>query len=126
VRIAYHTATIQPNTTWNLSLGHYYVRNDDLFGEGNNLITSRIYYRLNENWGLRMSHHFEARDGTMEEQYYTIYRDLRSWTGAVTFRVRNNRGGPTDFTVALTLSLKVYPRFGLGKDKDSPSLLLGG
>jgi len=126
LRIAYHTATIQPNTTWSVSLGHYYVRNHDLFGEGNNLITSRIYYRLSENWGVRLAHHFEARDGTMEEQYYTIYRDLRSWTSAVTLRVRNNRGGPTDFTVALTLSLKAYPRFGLGKDKDSPSLLLGG
>jgi LPS-assembly protein len=126
LRIAYHTATIQPNRTWSVSLGHYYVRGNDLFGEGNNLITSRIYYRLSENWGARMSHQFEARDGTMEEQYYTIYRDLRSWTSAVTLRVRNRRNGPTDFTAALTLSLKAHPRFGLGQDSDHPSLLLGG
>ena len=127
LRTSYHTATIQPHSTWSLSLGHYYVRNHDLFGEqGNNLITSRVYYRLSENWGIRMSHHFEARDGTLEEQYYTIYRDLRSWTSSLTFRIRDNRSNPTDFTVALMLSLKAYPRWGLGQDKDTPSLLLGG
>lgn len=126
LRTAYHTALIQPNTTWSLSLGHYYVRSHDQFGDGNNLITSRFYCRLSENWGVRIAHHFEARDGTLEEQYYTVYRDLRSWTSALTFRVRYNRGGPTDFTAALTFSLKVHPRFGLGQDRDTPSLLLGG
>ncbi len=72
-----------------------------------------------------MSHHYEARDGFMEEQYYTIYRDLRSWTSAFTFRVRQQRLGPTDFTVALTFSLKAFPH-PVGRDSEHPSLLLGG
>jgi hypothetical protein len=72
-----------------------------------------------------MSHHFEARDGTMEEQYYTIYRDLRSWTAAFTFRVRDNRTGSDDYTIAATFSLKAFPRFGLNSDRDKPSLLVG-
>jgi len=93
---------------------------------GNNIIYDTIYYRLNENWGFRMSHHFEARDGTLEEQYYTIYRDLRSWTAALTFRVREQREGPTDFSVAVTFSLKAAPSFKQGSDRNSPSLLLGG
>ena len=32
-------------------------------GQGNSLVTSTIFYRVNENWGLRASHHFETRDG---------------------------------------------------------------
>jgi LPS-assembly protein len=125
---AYHTLTLEPNNVWSASLGHRYLRDDLVrgLGTGNNLFITSLYYRLNENWGLRSSHLFEARDGTLEEQYYTIYRDLRSWTSALTFRIRDNRAGPTDFTVGITFSLKAFPRFGLGSDKVAPALLLGG
>ncbi|MCI0747220.1 MAG: LPS assembly protein LptD [Verrucomicrobia subdivision 3 bacterium] len=138
--IADHHVVITPNNVWSFSVGHRYVRDDAFIdpqfgsttpptdpelGIGNNLFTTTIYYRLSENWAARMSHHFEARDGTLEEQYYTIYRDLRSWTAALTFRVRDNRSGPTDFTIGLTASLKSFPRIGLGRDSAKPSLLLG-
>ncbi|MFO1501850.1 MAG: LPS assembly protein LptD [Verrucomicrobiota bacterium] len=128
LRYANHTLTVAPNDVWSISLGHLYVRNDPLFGEnsGNSLIRSSIYYRLNENWAWRMTHHYEARDGTLEEQYYTIYRDLRNWTSAVTFRVRDRRDGETDYTIAITFSLKAFPRYGLGHDRVEHSLLLGG
>ena len=72
-----------------------------------------------------MQHRFEARDGILEEQYYTVYRDFRSWTAALTFRVRENRIGPTDYGVAVTFSLKAIPRFKLGDDRNKPTLLLG-
>ena len=126
--LANHSVTVEPNDTWSVSVGHWYFREDPRFGlnSENNLIRSTAYYRLNENWAARVAHHFEARDGLMEEQYYTIYRDLRSWTAAVTFRVRDHRTGPTDYTVALTFSLKAFPRFGLGRDREKHSLLLGG
>lgn len=122
-----HTATIVPGSVWSLALGHWYFRDDPRLGleSGNNLIHSSFYYRFNENWAARLTHHFEARDGVLEEQYYTIYRDLRSWTAALTFRVRDNRDGQDDFTVALTFSLKAFPRFGLGHDRPRHSLLLG-
>ncbi len=128
LREANHRLTIAPNTVWSVALGHRYL-NDPAFGanSGNNLFSSTIYYRINENWGTRMSHYFEARDGTLEEQYYTVYRDFRSWTGALTLRIRENRtGGPTDFTIAFTFSLKAYPRFGLGEDSLHPASLVGG
>ncbi len=127
-REANHFAVIQPGNAWSVGLGHRYFREDPALGtnSAHNLITTSVYCRFNENWAARMSHRFEARDGTMEEQYYTIYRDLRSWTSALTFRVRDNRTGPTDFTVAITFSLKAFPRYGLGHDRDLPSKLLDG
>lgn len=129
-RQAYHTATFKPGGPWSLSLGHRYLRDDPaLYGPdgGHNLFSTVLYYRLNENWSARISHHFEARDGTLEEQYYTIYRDMRSWTSAFTFRVRQGRGGaPDDYTFAVTFSLKAFPRFGMGSDDVMPSYLIGG
>lgn len=122
-----HTATIEPNSVWAISLGHWYIREDPRFGRetGNNLIHSSLYYRLNENWAARVTHHYEARDGVLEEQYYTLYRDLRSWTAALTFRIRDHRAEPDDFTVAITFSLKAFPRYGLGEDRAKHLFLLG-
>ncbi len=127
LREANHTAILAPTDVWSVALGHRYLRSDPAFGTnaGNNLIFSSVYYRFNENWAARMSHHFEARDGTMEEQFYTLYRDLRSWTASLTLRLRDNRTRGKDFTVAVAVSLKAFPRFGLGADSNDPSLLIG-
>ena len=127
-REANHTLTLSPNSTWSWSVGHRYLRSDPTLGpdSGNNTILSSFYYRFSENWAGRLQHRFEARDGTLEEQYYTLYRDFRSWTAALTFRVRESRIGPTDYGVAVTFSLKAIPRFKLGDDQNKPNLLLGG
>ena len=62
----------------------------------------------------------------MEQQLYTIYRDMRSWTGALTFRIRETRIGPPDYTIAFTFSLKAFPKFGVEGDSSRPTSLLGG
>ena len=124
-----HFATVTPNDRWSLSLGHRYLRSDPTLGSayelGNNLILGRLSYKFNENWGARIAEHFEARDGVLEEQYYTLYRDFRSWTSALTFRVRDSRSKGADYTVAVTFSLKAFPRFKQGSDSERPELLLG-
>ena len=127
-READHQVVFSPSDRWSWGGGHRYFRSDPALGpdSGNNLITSRLYLKLNENWGVRVSHYFEARDGHMEEQYYTIYRDLRSWTTSLTFRVRDNRRGSQDFTIGFQISLKAFPRFKMGQDAVEPSFLLGG
>jgi hypothetical protein len=124
----YHRVALTPNPIWSAAFSHRYLRNDPSFEDedfGHNLFGLTLYYRLSDNWGVRTSHQFEGRDGTLEEQYYTIYRDFRSWTGALTFRIRDNRDNPTDFTVAFTFNLKAFPRFGLGDDAIRPAKLVG-
>src|SRR5439155_724798 len=110
-RLTFDTVTLQPNDVLSLSLGYFYIRDDPStgptsLGPGNNLINSSIFFRLNENWGFRTLHRFDARDGHMQEQAYTVYRDMRSWTAALSFRVREKTaGGSDDFTVAFTFSI---------------------
>jgi LPS-assembly protein len=128
--MAFETLTFQPNDVWSWSIGNFYLRDDTspsptALGIGNNLFTSSMFYRLDENWGLRATHRFDARDGRLQEQDYTVYRDLRSWTVALTFRALQNTTGPTDYTVAFTFSLKAFPKFGLGQDVARPWSLLG-
>lgn len=129
-RMANHTATLEPNDWWAWKVGHRYL--EQLPGQddesGNNLFLSSLFLRLNENWAVRLQHHFEARNGMMEEQFYTLYRDFRSWTAGLTFRMRDGRNrldGKDDLTVAISFSLKALPRYKLGDDRDRPDLLLG-
>jgi hypothetical protein len=85
-------------------------------GPGENLLTSSFFFRLNENYGLRAYHAFDASTGALVEQDYSIFRDLRSWTAALTFQYRNGPGLPNDFTVSVSFWLKAYPRAGHGTE----------
>jgi LPS-assembly protein len=128
LRYASEGLTLEPNDVWSLSLGYIYVRDDPLFGpnSGTSFLRTSLYYRLNENWGFRTTHYYDAEAGKLQEQYYTVYRDLRNWTSALTFRVRDIGNGVIDYTVAVTFSLKAFPRYPLGHDRVEHSLLLGG
>ena len=125
-REANHTLTLQPEQNWAFAFGHRYRVDTEELGEGNNLFTGTLFYQLNENWGARIEERFDAKNGVLEEQFYTIYRDFRSWTGALTLRIREDTGEPTDYTVAFTFSLKAFPRYGVGKDSVRPTHLIGG
>jgi hypothetical protein len=122
--------TFAPNDTWSWVVGYFYLRDDfsgspTALGQGNNLVTSALFYRLNENWGLRASQHYDVHNHRMQEQYYTIYRDMRSWTAALTGGVLDNGTGSLDWRIAFTWSVKARPKYGLGRDTVGPYSLLG-
>jgi LPS-assembly protein len=124
LNMAFHQLAFTPNSKWSWGVGYWYLRNGFL-DSGANYITSTVFYRLNDNWGLRATHDFDAQSGRLQQQFYTIYRDFRSWTGALTFRVQDNDSGPEDYTVAFTFSLKANPRYSLGSDAIEPDELVG-
>jgi len=124
LNFAYHQLTFTPNEWWSWGLGHVYSRAGFL-DSGDNVISSTMFLRVNDNWGFRTTHNFNAKDGRLQDQFYTVYRDLRSWTGALTFRVTDNGTGREDFTVAFSFSIKAHPRHGLGSDTVTPYHLVG-
>ena len=60
-----------------------------------------------------------------QSQFYTLYRDMRSWTAALTFHVINNLGSPVDYGVSFQLSLKASPSTAVGQDAENPYHLVG-
>lgn len=129
-RLALHTLTLQPNNSWSWSIGHYYTREDlsgapEALGPGNDLLMSSLFYRMNENWGFRAQIHYDITRSRLQEQYYTIYRDMRSWTAALSAGLRDNGSSGDEFLIAFTFSLKAMPRFDLGSDMVRPYSLLG-
>lgn len=124
-RMSMTTFNFHPQKTWSWRVGQMYLRGDTsssptALGPGNNLFNSSLMLRVTENWGLRASHWFDAQTGTLQEQDYSIFRDMRSWTGALTLLFRDNPGAPEDFTIAFTFWLKAYPRVGRGPETGQP------
>lgn len=130
VNVAYQNLTFRPNQTWSWGLGYLYSRNDPSTSttslqEGQNSLNSIFFFRFNENWGFRMAHQYDIQQNWLQQQSYTIYRDLRSWTAALTVRYEDNRTTPNDLTVAFTFSIKAMPRYKIGQDAVNPAGLLG-
>jgi hypothetical protein len=132
LRMAFESVTLQPNNVWSwtfayFNLRDYYSETDPTaWGQGSDTFSSTMFYRFDENWGLRMSHRYDLRQSRLAEQAYSIYRDLRSWTAALTLRLREESDGEEDVTVAFVFSIKAFPRFGLGSDAAKPHVLWGG
>ena len=118
LNLAFHQLVFTPDDRWSWSIGHLYLH-DGMWGNGtwskNNFLVSTLFYRFNDNWGVRAQHYFNIETGYLQQQYYSVYRDLRSVTCALTFRVDNQQGSSPDYTVAFQLSFKAMPRH-LGAD----------
>ncbi len=131
LRLSFHNLTLQPNDRWSWGIGHMYVRDDfsatpTALQEGNSFLTSTLFYRVDENWGFRAQHQYEVEENWLQQQTYAVYRDFRSWTAALTFRVRDpGNGEPRDYAVAVSFSLKAFPKNSVGEDVVRPSGLLG-
>ena len=65
LNVAFHEVTVTPSDRWSWGLGHWYLRSGVLgsASAGDNYITSTVFYRLNDNWGLRATHNFNAQNG---------------------------------------------------------------
>lgn len=125
LNMAFHQISFAPNDRWSWALGHWYLH-PGFVDTGDDVVTSTFFYRLNENWGLRATHYFNAETGKLQEQFYSLYRDMRSWTAAVTFRlIDNGSGQPLDYGFAFSISLKAHPRYHVGEDTIAPYEMLG-
>ena len=120
--------TLTPNDTWSIGAGYHYLRDYPDYGpdSGYDIVHGTVYYRFDQNWAARFYWLHQVSQGTYDDRRLTLYRDFRSWTGALSLRIRDNPTGPTDYTVAFTFSLKAYPRFKLNDDVNRHTLLLGG
>jgi LPS-assembly protein len=92
-------------------LGDRYLDHNPNFANSN-LVTLLTYYRLNENWGLSFYEQYEAALGVLQEQQYSVHRDLSSWVASVTFYTRDNGAGKKDLGLTISFTLKDLPRFG--------------
>ena len=107
---------VQPVASVQLSLGHRYL-NEHPFFDNSSLFVVGGYYRINDNWGFGIQEQYEASTNILEQQRYSIYRDLTSWVASVGAVIRDN-GGLKEYGVLLTFTLKAFPKFGFDLNFD--------
>lgn len=113
-----------PNKKFTFTLGHQLLTDNPIFVDSS-LIYSRVYTKINENWGFSMNHIYEMDDSTLEYQSYSVHRDLASWTMALGGLIRDNRG-TNEYGVVLSLTLKDFPNVSIPLDLDPNPTGRGG
>ena len=112
-------ANVQPLSNLQLSFGHRYL-NDNPFFQNSSLFLVGGYYRIDDNWGVGAQEQYEATTSTLEEQRYSIYRDLSSWVASFGGVIRDNNG-VKEYGVLFTITLKAFPKIGWDLNFDPTS-----
>jgi LPS-assembly protein len=128
LNMTFQQLTFAPGDRWSWGVGYWYLRGG-AWGNStwteNNFATSTFFVRLGDNWAARVTQNYNIVTERLQNQFFTLYRDLRSWTSALTFRMSNDTGGPVDYTVAVMFSLKASPSTGVGQDVANAYRLVG-
>jgi hypothetical protein len=112
-------ASVQPLSNVQLTVGHRYLNNNPFF-QNSSLFVVGGYCRLNDNWGVGVQEQYEATTGILEEQRYSIYRDLTSWVASFGGVIRDN-SGVNEYGILFTVTLKAFPKFGFDLNVDPTS-----
>jgi len=92
---------------WSLAISNRY---ENVATGTSNLVTLDGNYKITEKWRIRAYERFNAIDGRLEEQEYTIARDLHCWIAEFVFDFKSNQ----DVTFWFVMTLKAYPSYPVG------------
>jgi LPS-assembly protein len=112
-------ATVQPLANLQLNVAHRYLNGNPFF-QDSSLFVVGGYCRLNDNWGIGVQEQYEAATGLLQEQRYSIYRDLTAWVASFGGVIRDN-SGVKEYGLLFTVTLKAFPKFGFDLNFDPTS-----
>jgi lipopolysaccharide export system protein LptA len=112
-------AIVQPLANLQLNVAHRYLNGNPFF-QDSSLFVVGGYCRLNENWGIGVQEQYEAATGLLQEQRYSIYRDLTAWVASFGGVIRDN-SGVKEYGLLFTVTLKAFPKFGFDLNFDPTS-----
>ena len=109
-------ATVQPLANLQFNVAHRYLNGNPFF-QDSSLFVVGGYWRLSDNWGVGVQEQYEATSGLLEEQRYSVYRDLTSWVASFGGVIRDN-SGVREYGLLFTITLKAFPKFGFDLNFD--------
>ena len=112
-------ASVQPLANLQVNVAHRYLNGNPFF-QDSSLFLFGGYCRLNDNWSVGVQEQYEAETGLLEEQRYSIYRDLSSWVASFGGIIRDNNG-VKEYGLLFTVTLKAFPKLGVDLNFDPTS-----
>lgn len=89
-----------------LGVGHRYEHSE---GGDTSQLTSEIFYKINKEWKIKAYGRYDFESEKLEEQEYTITKDLHCWEAALSLDIRDG-----DYTTWLVFTLKAFPKLPIG------------
>ena len=94
-----------------MDLGYRYEK---LAAVPRNQFTFDLNYDINPKWSLGWYERIDLEDGAIEEQQFSIKRDLHCWEVEFVYDVMGSNFIKDDFTVWLAFKIKAFPDLQLG------------
>ena len=91
---------IRPEDDWWLTFSHNYRQSKD-----RNRVSSELYLRINPIWAFKVYGRYDTVNGEFEEESFTIYRDLHSWSSYLRFQHRKEE---EEYSAYLGLWIKAF------------------
>ncbi len=107
----YSRAIFLPSDFFEFSIGYRWL-NGHPFLQDSSRVDLRTYSQVTENWGVSTRHVFEMDDSVLEQQYYTLHRDLGNWVGGIGLTAIDTRLNE-EYGILFTLTLKDFPSVAL-------------
>jgi LPS-assembly protein len=104
--------TWEPLASLELTVGYHSINHSPIF-EDNNSTSLDVFYRMNEHYQFEAQEQFQATDGKLQLQQYTIYRDLDAWQISATFSDSEINNGHNEQAIYFSLTLKALPQYQL-------------
>jgi len=94
-----------------LNVGNEYLDHDPFF-QNQCLISTGFYYRIDDNWAVSGRDDYQFTNSTLQNQVYSVHRDLSSWVASLGVQVEDNGPGSNPrllYAFMFTMSLKDIP-----------------
>ncbi len=101
-----------PDASLQLTAGYHSINHSPIFAD-NNSTSLDIFYRMNEHYQFEAQEQFQASNGKLQLQQYTVYRDLDAWQVSATFSDSEIANGRTEQAIYFSLTLKALPQYDL-------------
>jgi len=98
-----------PDPSLKLTVGDHYINHSTIFSDSNQAVLD-LFYRMNEHWQFEGVEQLEATTGRLQNQQYTVYRDLDAWQLGLTYS-DSELNNQSNRTVYFSLTLKAFPRY---------------
>ena len=93
------------------TIGNDYLDHDPFF-RSQNLVDTGFYYRIDDNWSLSARDEYQFANSTLQNQVYSLHRDLSSWVASLGIQVEDNGPGSNPrllYALMFTMTLKDIP-----------------
>ncbi|MFH1836939.1 MAG: LPS assembly protein LptD [Candidatus Omnitrophota bacterium] len=107
-------ASFRPSDDFSMDLGYRYEKR---MPEPRNQFTMDFMYRIDPKWKVGIYERFNAQDLDIEEQQFSITRDLHCWEVEFVYDVAGSNFLKDEFTLWIAFKIKAFPDLQLGLNR---------